>query len=80
MILILGIFYFLVFMPMQRQKKRHRDMLGSLKAGDVVQTAGGMIGTIVGVNNDTLILRIRPDNLKVEVARSAIAGVLAGNP
>ena len=80
MILIFAIFYFLLFMPMQRQKKQQKQMLSGLKAGDVVQTAGGMIGTIVGVNDDTIILRVRPDNLKVEVARSAIAGVLAENP
>jgi preprotein translocase subunit YajC len=80
MILIFAIFYFLLFMPMQRQKKQQRQMLASLKAGDVVQTAGGMIGTIIGLNDDTLILRVRPDNLKIEVARSAIAGVLAENP
>jgi preprotein translocase subunit YajC len=80
MIVIFAIFYFLLFMPMQRQKKHQKQMLASLKAGDVVQTAGGMIGTIIGVNDDTIILRVRPDNLKIEVARSAIAGVLAENP
>ena len=81
MILILGIFYFLLFMPMQRQKKQQRQMLAGLQNGNVVQTTGGMIGTVVSLNSDddTLVLRVKPDNIKIQVARSAVAGLISEN-
>jgi preprotein translocase subunit YajC len=79
MLLIFGIFYFLLFLPMQRQKKAQREMIAGLKAGAVVQTSGGIIGTIVSVgpNDDTLVLRVKPDGIKLQIARSAVAGVLS---
>ena len=79
MILIFGIFYFLLFMPMQKQKKQQRQMLASLQNGNVVQTTGGIVGTIVSSNaeDDTLVLRVKPDNIKLQVVRSAVAGLIA---
>jgi preprotein translocase subunit YajC len=77
LILIVGIFYFLVFMPMQRQKKQQQAMLKGLENGNVILTTGGIVGTIVTINNDdTLILRVKPDNIKLQVARSAVSGLV----
>ena len=77
LILIVGIFYFLVFMPMQRQKKQQAQMLKDLQNGSVVLTTGGLMGTIVTINSDdTLILRVKPDNIKLQVARSAVSGLV----
>lgn len=77
LILIVGIFYFLVFMPMQRQKKQQQQMLKDLQNGSVVLTTGGLMGTIVTINSDdTLILRVKPDNVKLQVARSAVSGLV----
>src|SRR5437660_4541390 len=77
LILIVGIFYFLVFMPMQRQKKQQQQMLKDLQNGSTVLTTGGLVGTIITINNDdTLILRVKPDNIKLQVARSAISGLV----
>lgn len=74
---LVAIFYVLVFMPMQRQKKQQQQMLKTLENGNQVLTTGGIIGTIVSVNqDDTLILRIKPDNLKLQVARSAVASLI----
>jgi len=75
---LVAIFYLLVFMPMQRQKKQQQQMLKALENGNQVLTTGGIIGTIVSVNpDDTLILRVKPDNLKLQVARSAVASLIA---
>jgi preprotein translocase subunit YajC len=75
---LVAIFYLLVFMPMQRQKKQQQQMLKTLENGAVVLTTGGIIGTIISVNNDdTLILRVKPDNIKLQVARSAVSGLVA---
>jgi preprotein translocase subunit YajC len=77
LILIFGIFYFLLFLPMQRQRKNQQKMLQNLKNGDVVATTGGLVGSIVAINADeTLILRVKPDNLKLQVTRAAVSSLL----
>src|ERR1700734_2047494 len=67
------VFYFLVFMPMQKQKKRQQQMLNELKSGDSVVTSGGIVGTITAVDGDTIVLRVKPDNLKLQFARSSVS-------
>lgn len=76
LLLIFGIFYFLLFLPMQRQKKSQAKMLKDLKSGDVVTTSGGLIGTVLSLSDDTVVLRFKPDNVKLQVTRSAITGLV----
>src|SRR5271169_3838326 len=78
LVFIGAIFYFLVFMPMQRQKKQQAQMLSSLEAGSEVVTTGGIVGTIVSISGDLLIVRVKPDNVKLQVARSAVSGLVGG--
>ena len=73
---IFAIFYFLLFMPMQRQKKQQQKMLKELQTGSVVLTSGGIVGTIVSLEADTLVLRVKPDNIKIQVARSAVSALV----
>ncbi|MBI3279931.1 MAG: preprotein translocase subunit YajC [Acidobacteria bacterium] len=77
-LLIFAIFYFLLFLPMQRQKKQQKQMLADLQNGNVVQTSGGIVGTIVSIsaNDDTLVIRVKPDNIRLQIARSAVAGLI----
>jgi preprotein translocase subunit YajC len=75
-IIIVAIFYFLVFMPMQKQKKQQAAMLAALQAGNEVVTTGGIVGTVVSVSDTTLILRVKPDNIKLQVSRSAVASMV----
>jgi preprotein translocase subunit YajC len=75
-VLMIAIFYFLVFMPMRRQQKSQKEMLKSLVNGQTVVTSGGIIGTIVVVGDDTLVLRVKPDNVKIQVSRSAVTNVV----
>lgn len=77
-VLIFAIFYFLLFLPMQKQKKQQQKMLRELQTGDAVITSGGIIGTITAIDNETLILRVKPDNLKLQFARSAVSSLVAG--
>jgi preprotein translocase subunit YajC len=77
LLLIIVIFYLLVFMPMQRQRKKTQQMIANLQNGNTVLTSGGIVGTIVSVNNDdTLILRVRPDNIKLQVSRASVTGLV----
>ena len=75
LIFIFAVFYFLLIMPQQRRQKKWQNMLGELKNGDKVVTSGGLKGTIVALRDDSLHLRVPPDNLKVEVTRASIVSV-----
>ena len=77
-LLIFGIFYFLLFLPMQKQRKQTQKMLATLQNGNTVVTSGGIVGTIVSIDGDeTLVLRVKPDNIKIQVARSAVSSVVS---
>jgi len=75
LILIFAVFYFLLIMPQQRRQKKWQQMLQDLKTGDKVVTTGGLRGTIIALKDDSLHLRVPPDNLRLEVSRAAIASV-----
>ncbi len=75
-LLIFAIFYFLLFLPMQRQKKQQQKMLKELQNGNVVQTSGGIVGTIVSLDDDTVVLRVKPDNIKLQVSRSSVSNLV----
>jgi len=70
--MIFGIFYFIVILPTRRKQKQHTDMLEALKSGDRVVTSGGLYGTVVGVTDAIVQLRIA-EQVKVEIAKSSIA-------
>jgi preprotein translocase subunit YajC len=75
LIFIFAIFYFLLIMPQQRRQKKWQQMLGELKTGDKIVTTGGLRGTIVGIKDDALHLRVPPDNLRLEITRGSVASV-----
>ena len=78
LVLLFGVFYLLIFMPMQRQRKNTQKMLSSLENGQTVVTSGGMVGTIYAIqDDDTLVLKVKPDNIKVLVTRSSVAIVVS---
>jgi preprotein translocase subunit YajC len=76
LILIMGIFYVLMILPAQRRQKKVAAMLRNLKNGDKVITNGGIYGTIVGLEEDSVQLRIA-DQVKIKISRSAISGLQA---
>ena len=71
---IIGIFYFMILRPQQKRQKERQKLLESMKKGDKVVTAGGIHGTIVGIEDKTLLLQIA-DNVKVKVERGSISVV-----
>ncbi len=72
MVAIFAIFYVLLIMPQQRKQKKWQAMLQQIKPGDRVITSGGLTGAIMSVKDDAVVLRVPPDNIKIEVARSSI--------
>jgi preprotein translocase subunit YajC len=74
LLVIFGIFYLLLIMPMRKRQKKHQEMLKAITKGDNVVTTGGIFGTVVEVQDDIVHLRVA-DNVKLRVALSAVAGL-----
>src|SRR5687767_10477786 len=75
-IAIFVIFYVLLFLPAQKRQKATQMMLANLKSGDRVVTTGGIRGTIVAVKEDAIHIRVPPQDIRLEIARNAVAGLL----
>ena len=73
-LLVLGIYYFIVIMPTRRGQKKVQDMIENLKVGDKVITNSGIYGTIAGLKQDRIQLRIA-ENVKVEMSRNAVSAL-----
>jgi preprotein translocase subunit YajC len=73
MIFMVAIFYFLLIRPQQKKAKEHKALLENLKRGDRVMTNGGLIGTIVNIEDALVVIEVA-DKVKVEVGRPYIAG------
>ncbi|MBQ7478531.1 MAG: preprotein translocase subunit YajC [Selenomonadaceae bacterium] len=65
------IFYFLLYRPQKNAQKKHKEMLDALKIGDRVVTIGGIYGTITGLEDKIIKLKVA-NNVEIELARSAI--------
>ncbi len=74
-LLLIPVLYLVMIRPQQKRQKQWQDMLQKIKTGDRVTTAGGIRGTIMSIKDDAIIIRVAPDNLKLEVAKNAIASV-----
>jgi preprotein translocase subunit YajC len=69
------IFYFILIRPQQKKQKELQKMIEALKKGDRVMTTGGIFGTVVGLKDNILVLKI-DENTKVEMVKSAVASVV----
>ncbi len=78
MVLIFGVFYFLIIRPQQKKQKALENLVGQLKKGDKVVTTGGFYGEVVSTQDHTVILKLA-DTVKVRIAKRAITG-LEGSP
>jgi preprotein translocase subunit YajC len=75
LIFIFAIFYFLLILPQQRRQKKWQAMLDQLKTGDKVTTSGGLRGTIMALKDDSIHLRVPPNNIVVEVTKASVQQV-----
>ena len=74
LILIFGVFWFLLIRPQTKRQKEHKEMLSNLKKGDKVVTNGGIHGTVIGVADRVVVLKIA-ENVKIEVAKGCVASL-----
>jgi preprotein translocase subunit YajC len=74
-LLLIPVLYLVMIRPQQKRQKQWQEMLSSIKTGDRITTAGGIRGIILSIKDDAFVIRVAPDNIKIEVAKSAIASV-----
>lgn len=74
-VLIIGVFYFLILRPQQKRQKDRAKMLEAMKKGDKVVTSSGIYGTIEGMEDKTVLVKIS-DTTKVKMDKSAISAIL----
>ncbi len=74
-LLLIPVLYLVMIRPQQKRQKQWQEMLSSIKTGDRITTAGGIRGVILSIKDDAFVIRVAPDNIKLEVAKSAIASV-----
>ena len=77
--LILGIFYFVILMPMKKRQKKVQEFLDGLKVGDRIITTGGLYASIVKLNEKSVQVQIA-DKVRVEITKSAISGYQGQEP
>jgi len=77
--LVLGIFYFVILLPMKRRQQKVQTFLGALKVGDRIVTSGGMYGSITKLNEQSVQLQVA-DKVRIEVSRAAIVGYQGQEP
>ena len=77
--IILGIFYVLILMPMQRRQKKVQEFQAALKVGDKVVTTGGIYGQITRVNDKSIQLQVA-DRVRIEIARASVGGYQGQEP
>ena len=75
-VLVFVIFYLLIIMPQRKKQKKHQEMVGQLKPGDKIITTGGIYGTVMGVQQDKIELKIG-SNVKIDITRNAVAAFLS---
>lgn len=73
-LLIIGIFYLLIYRPMRRRQKSLETMIAGLKNGDKVITSGGVYGTVAGIRDHSVLLKVG-DQVKIEVAKASISSL-----
>jgi preprotein translocase subunit YajC len=74
-LLVIPLLYLMMIRPQQKRQKQWQEMLTGIKSGDKITTSGGIRGTIISLKDDSIVIRVAPDNLKLEIAKNAIASV-----
>lgn len=73
LVIMLGIFYFMLIRPENKRKKEAEQMRSSVKTGDKITTIGGIVGTVVNVKDDKIVLETSADQVRIELAKWAIS-------
>jgi preprotein translocase subunit YajC len=78
-VLVVGIFYFVILLPMKRRQQKVQAFLAALKVGDRVVTSGGLFGTITRIGDASIQVQVA-NNVRVEMSRNAVVGYQGQEP
>jgi len=78
-ILMLGLFYLVVFIPENKRKKKYAALLNNLKVNDEIMTKGGIMGKIINIQDDHIILESGPDRARIKLSKNGIGSVINAN-
>jgi len=73
LVVMLGVFYFLMIRPENKRKKEAEQMRASVRTGDKITTIGGIVGTVVNVKDDKIVIETGADQVRVEFTKWAIS-------
>ena len=73
LVLVIGVFYFMLIRPENKRKKEAEEMRSSLKEGDKITTIGGICGTVVSVKDDKFVIETSADQVRIEFAKWALS-------
>ena len=73
MVVMIGVFYFLLIRPENKRKKEAENMRSSVKTGDQITTIGGIVGTVVNVKDDKIVIETGADQVRLEMTKWAIS-------
>lgn len=80
MVVVLGLFYLMIFLPERKRKKKFNDLISSVKVNDEVVTTGGIMGKITNIQDDYVIIQSGPDKARLKVLKRSINGVVNNKP
>ena len=78
-VFIFAIFYLVLILPQQKRQKKWQAMLAELKTGDRIVTGGGLRGTVIAIKDDSIHLRVPPDNLRLEVTKASVTQLITAD-
>ena len=78
-VLILGIFYFILLMPMKRRQKKIQEFQGGLKVGDKIVTTSGIYGVVAKMDEKAIQVEVA-DRVRIKVSRAAVGGYQGQEP
>ncbi len=73
LVVMIGVFYFLMIRPENKRKKEAEEMRSAVKVGDKITTIGGLVGTVVNVKDDRFVMETSADQVRIELAKWAIS-------
>jgi len=75
MIFLFAFFYFFIIRPQQKKRRSHQDLISTLKKGDRVVTSGGLLGTVMSIQDEYFVLKMGEGDAKIEVMKASISSV-----
>ncbi|GAA0747680.1 preprotein translocase subunit YajC [Clostridium oceanicum] len=74
-VVMLGLFYLMIFVPEKKRKKKYNAMIDSLSLNDEIMTRGGIIGKIVNLQDDSVVVQTGPDRVRIKLSKSSVLNV-----